>query len=155
MTQEFSQWLSEIRTLQQQLADARQERDEAYHSASSWRSLYDTEAKQRREEATEVKKTVASLQAEIASLRQRQANPAITGSTYEAPVPSYLMELSQEELQQMLVEIVKRCDRLQQELKTERQAHIQTRQSLMGALGDTVDRLTKERLTPTDSACTD
>lgn len=151
MTQEFSQWLSEIRTLQQQLSDARQERDEAYHSASSWRSLYDTEAKQRREELAVAKKTIESLQSEIASLRQRQANPASTSaSASDATVPPYLLELSLEELQQMLVEMLKRCDRLQQELKTERQDHVQTRQSLMGALGDTVDRLTKERLTRTD-----
>ncbi|MGB3495449.1 MAG: hypothetical protein WBA57_22155 [Elainellaceae cyanobacterium] len=151
MSQEFSQWLSEIRTLQQQLSDARQERDEAYHSASSWRSLYDTEAKQRREESAETKKTIAALQAEISSLRQRQANPALgSPADAEATVPAYVLELSQEELQQMLVEILRRCDRLQQDLKTERQEHVQTRQSLMGALGDTVDRLTKERLTHTD-----
>lgn len=142
MTQELSQWLSEIRTLQRQLADARQERDEAYQSAANWRSLYDTEAKQRREEVAEAKATISALQSEITSLRQRQANPT---SSQDA-IPTYIMDLPQEELRQMLVEILRRCDRLQQDLKVERHDHLRTRQSLMGALGDTVDRLTKERL---------
>ena len=55
--QDIKQWLAEIKALQQKLAQANQERDEAYASAANWRSLYETEAKQRRTEAVLARQT--------------------------------------------------------------------------------------------------
>uniref|UniRef100_A0ACD5H183 Uncharacterized protein n=1 Tax=Desertifilum tharense IPPAS B-1220 TaxID=1781255 RepID=A0ACD5H183_9CYAN len=37
------QWLAQIKELKEQLAQAQQERDEAYATASNWQRLYDTE----------------------------------------------------------------------------------------------------------------
>ncbi|MEM0979705.1 MAG: hypothetical protein AAGH78_05455, partial [Cyanobacteria bacterium P01_H01_bin.58] len=69
MTQDITRWLTEIRTLQQQLAASRQERDQAYKSASNWRQLYDAEAKQRRDEMEQLQLTVNSLRAELQALQ--------------------------------------------------------------------------------------
>jgi multidrug resistance efflux pump len=75
MTQDVSRWLAEIRTLQQQLAAARQERDQAYASASNWRQLYDAEAQQRRTDVAHLEMTVKTLRAEVAALRGQLAKP--------------------------------------------------------------------------------
>jgi len=48
MSQNVTQWLAEIQALKQQLADAQQEREQAYTSAANWQRLYETEAQQRR-----------------------------------------------------------------------------------------------------------
>lgn len=150
MTQEFSQWLQEIRALQRQVTDLRRERDEAYTSASNWRSLYDTEAKQRREEAIAARQTIEALQAEIGALRQQQMRSNEPNRAQEVTLSPQLSELSRDELQRVLAETLVQCDCLRRDLKAERHEHLQTRQSLMSALGDTVDRLTKERLARSD-----
>ena len=49
MSQDLTQWIAEVRTLQRQLADTQKERDQAYNSAANWRRHYETEARQRRD----------------------------------------------------------------------------------------------------------
>ena len=63
MSQDVTQWLAEIRTLQRQLADVRQERDQAYASAANWRRLYETEARQRRTEVADFQTQLKALKA--------------------------------------------------------------------------------------------
>ena len=53
--------------------------------------------------------------------------------------------LQQNTLQQKLQDALSKCDRLSQSLSQEQADHEQTRQTLMTALGDTVDQLERER----------
>lgn len=146
MTQDVRQWLAEIKSLQQKLTEAHQERDQAYASAANWRSLYEAEAKQRRTEANLAQQTIALLKAELAEL---QAAPATEATRPEdiALIQSDVARLqSTPELKQRLVQALLECDRLTHALRAEQAAHTQTRRGLTTALGDTVEMLTKERM---------
>ena len=45
-----AQWLGEVQSLQQQVAEIKRERDSAYTSADTLRNLYESEARQRKRE---------------------------------------------------------------------------------------------------------
>ena len=152
MTQDVRQWLSEIKALQQQLAEAEQERDTAYTSATNWRRLYETEAQQRRAEANLAQQAIADLQTEIQQLR----GGIIFGddATHSAAEMTQALDQLQTpaELREKLGQILQEQSRLQgeveqlvQALHLEQANHAQTRKSLTTALGDTIDLLTKER----------
>jgi hypothetical protein len=154
MTQDVRQWLAEIKALQQQLAEAEQERDAAYTSATNWRRLYETEAQQRRTEANLAQQAIADLQTEIQQVR----GGIIFGdtSTRSATEIAQAVEQMQSpaELREKLVQLLQEQGRLQgeveklaQALQLEQVNHAQTRKSLTTALGDTIDLLTKERAT--------
>lgn len=144
MTQDVKQWLTEIKQLQQKVAAAQQEREEAYASAANWRNLYETEAKQRRAEANLAHQTIEALNARLQEL---QTSPG------KEPQVELLVTIQEEvdhlqgvdELRGFLIRALAECDRLTRALKTEQVAHAQTRKALTSALGDTVDLLAKER----------
>jgi crotonobetainyl-CoA:carnitine CoA-transferase CaiB-like acyl-CoA transferase len=145
MTQDVRQWLAEIKSLQQKLIEVHQERDEAYASASKWRSLYETEAKQRRMDASLARQTIDTLRSEIDRSQGLPTMPA-ESSTDRSLIQQEVLQLqTTAELQERLTQVLIECDRLSQALKVEQAEHTKTRKSLTTALGDTVDRLTKER----------
>ncbi|MGF1497891.1 MAG: hypothetical protein ACFB8W_13870 [Elainellaceae cyanobacterium] len=132
MNHDVRQWLGEIRSLQGQVAQLRQELSEAHASAANWRSLYETEARQRRQEAQSANQTIQQLTADYEALRR--------------PAESQIMDhLSDDELKARLAAAVLECDRLTQALKAEQADHAQTRQALISALGDTVEQLAQGR----------
>lgn len=149
MSQDVSQWLEEIKSLQQELARVQQERDAAHASTDHWRGLYNTEAQQRRTEAKINRDTIESLSSEIERLRgeqHSQADNEIAWSELEEEVE----ELAIEQLKAKLFEAIRQYDRARSEisrlteaLKAEKAVHEQTRQSLTSALGDTVELLKK------------
>ncbi|HZG39295.1 MAG TPA: DUF2408 domain-containing protein [Nodosilinea sp.] len=129
MSQDLTQWITEVRTLQRQLADTQKDRDQAYNSAANWRRLYETEARQRREEAAE-------FQTQLQALQQRlDADPGAVLEKDLATVGSL------QGLQERLDGLVQQCQDLAQRLQAEQAAHAQTRQTLTAALGDTFDAL--------------
>ncbi|MBD2232450.1 hypothetical protein [Phormidium tenue] len=129
MSQDLTQWIAEVRTLQRQLADTQKERDQAYNSAANWRRLYETEARQRREDSI-------AFQAQIDALQQRlDADP---GAVFEKDLSTVN---SLQGLQERLDGLVQQCQDLTQQLQAEQAAHAQTRQTLTAALGDTFDAL--------------
>lgn len=145
-----AQWLAEIRLLQNQLATARQERDESLKSAANWRQLYETEAKQRRTDTALKQQQIDQLQAELAQYHGHHHNGS-QGSQPDGQARSQLeleqslAHLSDTDLKQRLIEALQDCDRLRQTLQKERDEHSQTRKSLTSALGDAVDQLTRAR----------
>lgn len=145
MTHDVRQWLGEIKSLQQKLAEAHQERDEAYASAANWRKLYETEAQQRRTEANLSKQSQEQLKAEIQRLQGFALG--VSGNGDMPPEIRQRVEQIQapDELRQALMQVMIECDRLTKALKHEQAEHNQTRKSLTSALGDTMDLLTKER----------
>ncbi|MBW4654066.1 MAG: hypothetical protein KME20_13670 [Kaiparowitsia implicata GSE-PSE-MK54-09C] len=161
MTHDVQQWLGEIKALQHKLADAHRERDEAFASAANWRSLYETEAKQRRADAKLAQQRLDELQEQLtqrvnvasstrldaARLQATQPNLA-QPDLDDSPNESLLEEDTGNEvdgLKTALAQALEECDRLAAALQAEQQQHDQTRQGLTSALGDTMDLLTKER----------
>lgn len=151
MTHDVRQWLAEIKTLQQKLAEARQERDEAYASAANWRTLYETEAKQRRIEANLAQQTIDALKTELDQLQ----HPSVAvGEQNSTTLQQTVEQLAAGELRSRLLQVMMECDRLSQALKVEQINHAKTRQGLTTALGDTMDMLNRERSTrlPVDAS---
>lgn len=142
MSEDIRQWLAEIKGLQQKLGEVQQERDQAYHSATNWRNLYETEAKQRRSDIDAANELITTLKAELAA--QQPPSP-------DAPEHAELLrqQIEQwqtvEELKMQLMQAWLERDQLRQALEAEQQAHAQTRQDLTTALGDTMDLLAKAR----------
>jgi DNA-binding helix-hairpin-helix protein with protein kinase domain len=146
MSYEVTQWLAEIKALKEQIAELQKDRDAAWESAETWRQLYNTEAQQRREEAKHSQDTIASLKTEI---QHRDDLPSLpyTDEVYEATVHHEMEELeSLEELKAKLLAVLNERDRLLLALQTEQHNHAQTRRSLTTALGDAIDRLTRDRV---------
>ena len=151
MSHEVSQWLSEIKALKQQIVELERDRDAALESAASWRQLYATEAQQRRTEARlaqqQIKKLTSQLQ-QIQSLPQSKADDP-------GAVAAIVEEVEQlqnfEELKTKLMEAMVERDRLAIDLKSEQASHAQTRKTLTTAIGDTLDRLSRERMTRQES----
>lgn len=145
MTHDVSQWLTEIKTLRQQLADAQQEREQAYTSAANWQRLYETEAQQRRQEAARTRQMIADLTQELQQLKGTsplEGSVSTDVSTIQAEVEKLQTVAA---LQQKLVEALTERDRLAQALKLEQTSHAQTRKGLTTALGDAIDMLSKEK----------
>lgn len=138
MTQEITRWLAEIRTLQQQLVAARQERDQAYQSAANWRQRYDAEAKQRREDVATLKADISTLRTELATREdyQKEAATALEKAASATNDPQTTADLRAE-----LIKALQTCDRLEKALEAEKIAHADTRRSLTSALGETIDAM--------------
>jgi len=150
MSHEIGQWINEIKTLQQKLAEALTERDAAQDSISKWRQLYNTEAIQRRDEAKQAQETIAELKAKI-DAREKHSQTIPEEAEIEANIKTIQ---SLEELKALAIDATKERDRALQEvqqlkeaLQEERAHHLQTRKTLTAALGDAVDLLTKAKTT--------
>ncbi len=146
MSQELTQqWLAEIQTLRQQLAQLQSDRDAGWESAEKWRQLYNTEAEQRRTDAQMSQQAIASLKLEIQKLKGIE-DATLPDTTTATAIQQEIEQLkSLEELQSKLIAVMKERDRLLQALKTEQDNHAQSRNSLTTALGDAIDSLTRER----------
>jgi hypothetical protein len=139
------QWLAEINSLKQQMAQLQRERDEAWESSQKWRQLYNTEAEQRRTDAQMSQQAIASVKSELQKLRGLDEGKNTDGAIVTA-IQQEIAELkSVEEFQAKIIALVKERDRLLQALKTEQDSHMQTRKSLTTALGDAIDSLARER----------
>ena len=147
MAQDVAQWLAEIKTLQQQVAELTQERDRAYASADNLRSMYEAEAKQRQREAIVAQRKIEKLKQTAIAL-QAPDEIASTGALsprLKADITAIKSNRSIESLQTQLVESKKQCEQLKSLLEAEQAEHEKTRQSMTAALGDAVDLLAKER----------
>jgi ribosomal protein L19E len=140
MTQDVRQWLAEIKALQQQLAELRLERDEAYTSAANWRKLYETEAKQRRTEAAIAKQTIEQLQTMPQPQNEAPSNEGLHDREQELAQIKTL-----EVAKARLVEALSECDRLTQLVEHQHAEHVKAKEALTTALGDTMAALTQER----------
>lgn len=138
MAQELTQWIAEVRTLQRQLADTCKERDQAYNSAANWQRLYETEARQRREETAHLRSQVQTLRAQL-----QQAEKA-GGAVSEELRHELEAADSLNGLESQLQSLVVRCQELTNQLDAEKAAHAKTLKSLTAALGDAFDTLTPE-----------
>jgi outer membrane usher protein FimD/PapC len=145
MSQDVIQWLAEIQSLRQQLAEAQREREEAYASAANWRQRYETEAQQHRAEAILNQQTIEKLKLEFQQLKNISSTATVAPTIVEQIRIEVQSLQAPEELRDRLIEALIERDRLIQSLKIEQAAHTQTRNNLTTALGDAIDRLSKEQ----------
>ncbi|MEO1375498.1 MAG: hypothetical protein AAFW70_14515 [Cyanobacteria bacterium J06635_10] len=139
------QWLTEIKSLKQQIAKLQAERIATWESAEKWRKLYNTEAEQRRTDSQLFQQTIASLKAEIQKLKGIE-DATLPDSNTVIAIQQEVEQLSSvEELKIKLTVAMKERDRLLQALKTEQDNHSQTRKSLTTALGDAIDGLKRQK----------
>ena len=139
------QWLTEIQSMKQQIAQLKAEQVANWESAEKWRKLYNTEAEQRRTDAQLFRQTVASLKAEIQQLQGIEDATLPDNDTVTAIQQEVAQLSSLDELKTKLTASMKERDRLLQALKTEQDKHSQTRQSLTTALGDAIDGFKKQK----------
>ncbi len=142
MSENVSQWLAEIRSLQQQIAELKEERSQAYVSVDNWRNAYDAEAQQRRRDTEIYQSKINRLEQTLADLQT--ASP-VSEDISAAELAKVQSGQSVEQLQVQLIAARRECDRLKTQLQTEQAEHLSTRESLTAALGDAVDLLSKER----------
>jgi hypothetical protein len=137
MNQDISYWLGEVQSLQKRLATVCEERDEAHQEASSWRSRYDAETKLRQSESQILQQKVAQLTQELTQFRS-----GVSDETAAAEIEADLKAITTpEQLQATLRDLLLERHQLRLNLQNEREAHVNTRESLSIALGDAVDQL--------------
>lgn len=145
MTPDVTQWLAEIKALKQQVTELERDRAAAAASEANWRSLYTTEAQQRRTEAKLAQQQIEMLKAQIQQLQVSSQYGTDDAAAQEAIAAEVSQFENIEQLQAKLTETLLERDRLAEALKTEQANHAQTRKSLTTVIGDTIDKLTKER----------
>jgi hypothetical protein len=137
MNQDISYWLGEVQSLQKRLATVCEERDEAHQEASSWRSRYDAETKLRQSESQILQQKVAQMTQELTQFRS-----GVSDETAAAEIEADLKAITTpEQLQATLRDLLLERHQLRLNLQNEREAHVNTRESLSIALGDAVDQL--------------
>lgn len=141
-SQNVSQWLVEIQSLQRQIAELKEARSQAYASADNWRNAYDAEAQQRRRDTELYQTKVGQLEQ---TLTEMQAAEQASGGVSAAEISRIEGNQSVEQLQRQLIAAKRECERLKTLLQTEQAEHLNTRESLTAALGDAVDLLSKEK----------
>lgn len=139
---QVSQWLAEIQSLQQQIAELKKERSQAYASVDNWRNAYDAEAQQRRRDTEMYQTKINRLEQTLAD---RQKASQASGGVSAVDLAEIKGSQSVAQLQEQLIAAKREGDRLKTQLQTEQAEHLSTRESLTAALGDAVDLLSKER----------
>ena len=145
MSEEVVKWITEIRTLQERLTQVQQECDKANASATNWRNLYASEARQRRRETRLTQDKVEQLQGEIQQLKSRNFPRKLNNPETLAAIKQELSKLKTvKQLKIKLIEVIQEREKALQAWKMEQAKHEQTRKSLTNVLGDTVDKLVKQ-----------
>jgi hypothetical protein len=115
----------------------RKERDRALEDAAKWRQRYETEAQQRRTETEAADTTIRNLRAEVQQLCQ-------TGQAVVRPVvpslPSVSLGNDKQNLTAELARLAQARNELALALAQEQQQHARTRENLISALGEALQR---------------
>lgn len=143
MSPNVSHWLAEIQSLQRQVADLQQEKEQAYASVDNWRRLYEAEAQQRRREAAANIRRVEQLQQALDEQPSSHTEESSVGLSTDG-VEEIREGHSVRALRIELAKARAQCQQLQALLEAEQENHAQTRESLTTALGDAVDLLKKD-----------
>ncbi|NMG58533.1 hypothetical protein E1H12_08335 [Geitlerinema sp. P-1104] len=152
LAQDVRQWLDEISQLKQQLLEAREAIAQAQKQGDHWRSLYNREAEQRRQDVQRGHERIAELEAR---LQERRSPPMGSEDDLRRQRQQALDGLDISELQQQLLDLSLERDRLlnqvehlEESLESEQQQHQKTRTELTGALADAIALLSKGKETP-------
>lgn len=146
MSQDVTQWVAEVRSLQRQVSELQGSRDQAYASADNLRQMYEAEAQQRRRDNASYSQKIEQLQLALADSQSPSAaySNQLTAAIDEVQTSPASRD-SVTPLQAQLMSAIKQCEELKAQLEAEQNEHKRTRESLTAALGDAVDLLAKER----------
>lgn len=146
MSQDVTQWVAEVRSLQRQVSELQRSRDQAYASADNLRQMYEAEAQQRRRDNASYSQKIEQLQLALADSQSPSAaySNQLTAAIDEVQTSPASRD-SVTPLQAQLMSAIKQCEELKAQLEAEQNEHKRTRESLTAALGDAVDLLAKER----------
>jgi hypothetical protein len=141
MSEAVVQWLNEIKSLQQQLAQTQVALEASEASGHKWRQLYEAEAQQRRQDVQSAQQTIQAGQAQVARLKAPPASFADAAQANSEVVEQVAQITNPAELKARLVEMWSARDRLAQSLQAEQIAHAKTRKDLTTALADSMEVL--------------
>ena len=137
---EVVQWLNEVKALQQQVRDLTSELAIAQGNTDSWRSRYEIEGQQRRNDVSTRQDQINKLHAEIAQLRTQ---PDFSTTLSDDAIVLQINGItSMSALQGKLFEVWTDRDNVLAALKKEQLAHEKTKKDLTMALADAMDVLT-------------
>ncbi|TVR15854.1 MAG: hypothetical protein EA395_00840 [Phormidium sp. GEM2.Bin31] len=152
LAQDVRQWLDEISQLKQQLLEAREAIAQAQKQGDHWRSLYNREAEQRRQDVQRGHERIAELEAR---LQERRSPPMGSEDERRRQRQESLDGLDISQLQQQILDLSLERDRLlgqvqtlEEALESEQHNHQKTRTELTGALADAITLLSKAKGTP-------
>jgi hypothetical protein len=115
----------------------KKERDRALEDAARWRQRYETEAQQRRTEIEAADKTIHNLRAEVQQLSQMGQ---VTVRSVVPSLPSTPLGNDKQNLAAELARLAQARDELALALAQEQQHHAKTRENLISALGEALQR---------------
>jgi hypothetical protein len=115
----------------------RKERDRALEDAARWRQRYETEAQQRRTETEMADKTIRNLRTEVQQLCQMGQ---VTVRPVVPSLPSAALGNDKQNLTTELARLAQSRDELAFALAQEQQQHAKTRENLISALGEALQR---------------
>jgi hypothetical protein len=115
----------------------RQERDRALEDAAKWRRRYETEAQQRRAEAEKADRTICDLRAELLQLCQLGPTARPSG---QIQASSYDPTNGLDRLKLELAKLQQERNELMTALTQEQQQHAKTRENLISALSEALQR---------------
>jgi hypothetical protein len=141
MSEAVVQWLNEIKSLRQQLAEAQAALAVAEASGHKWRQLYEAEAQQRRQDVQSAQQTIQANQAQVERLKAPPATLADAAQANSEVAEQVAQITNPAELKARLVEMWSARDRLAQALQAEQIAHAKTRKDLTTALADSMEVL--------------
>jgi hypothetical protein len=129
--------LNDSRPMSSELEMLRKERDRALEDAAKWRQRYETEAQQRRTETELADKTIRNLRTEVqqlSQLGQTVVRPAIPS------LPPVAVGHGQQNVAAELARLAQARDELALALAQEQRQHAKTRENLISALGEALQR---------------
>jgi hypothetical protein len=115
----------------------RKERDRALEDVAKWRQRYETEAQQRRTETELADKTIRNLRTEVQQLCQ-MGQPVVRPTV--PALPSVSTGNDKQNVAAELARLAQARDELALALAQEQRQHAKTRENLISALGEALQR---------------
>lgn len=163
---QIQQWIREIQALRQQVADLKNDRDQAYQAAERWQARYTTEAQQRRADSDRAKARILDLELRLARLETGPGQgpidrPDDRGDRLDPIDPNQAWGSQQDPQRPAsppigkdhddLAALQERLAQFSRALQEERAAHERTRQTLTNALGDAIDAFQRHKVRPSET----
>lgn len=134
-----------VEQLQQELANVRQERDQARWEAANWRKRFETEAQQRRDQSVKAEQEIAALQTQLERLQSPLDPATIHPELLQSLQTEVVAHTDIQDLRSRLLAALVDRQQLLQALTAEQKDHAKTRHSLTNALGDAIEALSRYR----------
>ncbi|MBV5261313.1 hypothetical protein FLX56_23135 [Synechococcus moorigangaii CMS01] len=133
------QWLAEIKSLKQQLAQTQQDLQACQTRELAWRQRYTEEAQQRRTEARLHTEQLTQVEANLRALQARFMPPP--GPAEHVLRPDVEAIADPDILKHQLITAITEREQARQALYQEQQHHAQTRENLTMVINDLVEQI--------------